>query len=255
MILACSVPISLILFACQEKSPKDHEEIVRAGLAEILSHQETGCEEVISWEIDSRFDYLVRCANDMKFRIHVGSEGHVNVEEHLQATSLRPFDETFESQGLTFRVQCDNNSSLNTITVTPSGLEIDNSTITAEADGIVVGAEIADLNQDLSPEIYVYVTSAGSGSYGSLAAWSSNNKKSLSPIYLPEIADDPDNGEGYMGHDEFAVVDQHLVRRFPIYLKDDPNAAPSGGTRQLQYILEAGEAGWKLVPHETTDYQ
>lgn len=191
----------------------------------------------------------------MKFRIHIGDEGHVNVKEHLQATSLRPFDETLEMQGLTFRVQSDNNSSLDLITVTPSGLAIDDAPVTAEADGTIFGAEIADLNQDLSPEIYVYVTSAGSGSYGSLAAWSSNNKKSLSPIYLPEIAEDPENGEGYMVHDEFAVVDHHLVRRFPIYLQDDPNAAPSGGTRQLQYILEAGKAGWKLVPHKATDYQ
>ena len=134
-VVACAASVSWILFACQEAPPDNHEDIVRAGLAEILSHQETGCEDVVSWEIDSRFDYLVRCANGMKFRIHVGDEGHVNVKEHLQATSLRPFDETLEMQGLTFRVQSDNNSALNLITVTPSGLAIDDAPVTAGVHG------------------------------------------------------------------------------------------------------------------------
>ncbi len=53
-----------------------------------------------------------------------------------------------------------------------------------EIDGTVSGVEIADFNSDGSPEIYVYVTSAGSGSYGDLVAYSSNNNKSISGIYL-----------------------------------------------------------------------
>jgi len=48
-----------------------------------------------------------------------------------------------------------------------------------------------------------------------------------------------------MGHDEFAVVENRLVRRFPVYQEDDTNAAASGGTRQLQYRLEpAGYCCW-----------
>ena len=80
----------------------------------------------------------------------------------VQSLALEAYDETFELQGVSFRVQCDNASSLNVITVTPSGLEVDNSPVTVEADGIVIGADIADLNRDLSPEIYVFVTAAGS---------------------------------------------------------------------------------------------
>jgi hypothetical protein len=56
------------------------KETVRAGLAEILSHQETDCEEFISWEIDDRFDYLVKCGDGVTYRVHVGKEGRVNVE-------------------------------------------------------------------------------------------------------------------------------------------------------------------------------
>lgn len=49
-----------------------------------------------------------------------------------------------------------------------------------------------------------------------------------------------------MGHDEFQVVENSLVRRFPIYKDGDSNAKPSGKMRQLQYKLKAGEAGWLL---------
>ena len=164
------------------------------------------------------------------------------------------FDETLELHGITFHVTCPNDSSLNKVTIMPTGLEIDNSPVVREADGTVVGAEVADLNVDGSPEIYVYVQSAGSGSYGSLVAFSANKKKSLSDIYLPPVAEDPKLSKGYMGHDEFAVVESTLVQRFPIYREGDANAQPSGKTRQIQYELKPGEAGWVLEVDEVLEY-
>ncbi len=164
------------------------------------------------------------------------------------------FDRTLELQGVKFHVTCPNDSSLNQVTITPTGLEIDNSAMVREADGTVVGAEVADLNVDGSPELYVYVQSAGSGSYGSLVAFSANNRKSLSDIVLPPVADDPKLSKGYMGHDEFAVVEGTLVQRFPIYREGDANAQPSGKMRQIQYKLKAGEAGWVLRIDKVVEY-
>ena len=89
-------------------------------------------------------------------------------------------------------------------------------------------------------------SSAGSGSYGSLVAYSANNRKSLSQIYLPPVAENEKASKGYLGHDAFAVAGSTLVRRFPVYRPDDTNATPTGGTRQLRYKLVAGEAGWIL---------
>lgn len=156
--------------------------------------------------------------------------------------------------GITFHVTSPNSGSINEVTITPSGLEIDNSPVTVEIDGTVTGAEVSDLNFDGSPEIYVYATSAGSGSYGSVVAYGTNNRKSMSPIYLPPVVDHPEASKGYMGHDEFAVVELGLVQRFPIYREGDTNAEPTGGTRQVQYKLEAGEAGWVLRPDKVLDY-
>ena len=164
------------------------------------------------------------------------------------------FDQKLVLQGITFHVRCPNDSSAPTVTITPSGLAIDNSPMTKEVDGHVVLAEVADLNVDGSPEIYVYAQSAGSGSYASLVAYSANKKKSLSEIYIPPITDDPKASKGYRGHDEFRVVESTLVRRFPVYREGDTNAKPTGGTRQIQYKLAAGEAGWLLRADKVVEY-
>ena len=136
-------------------------------------------------------------------------------------------------QGISFRLRAANEASINTLEIVPSGLETDNSTITQKIDGQVTGAEVADLNADGSPEIYVYVNSAGSGSYGSLVAYAANQRKSMSQIHLPPVTDNKQVARGYMGHDEYAVVENTFVQRFPIYGDGDVNAKPSGRTRQL----------------------
>ncbi len=163
------------------------------------------------------------------------------------------FDKVLKLEGITFHVQATNNGSLNQLTITPSGLEEVNRVIKQEIDGSVTDAEIGDLNRDGSPEIYVYVTSAGSGGYGSLVAYSANNKKSLSEIYLPPIEDNKKLSQGYMGHDQFSLVENSFARRFPVYLKDDANCCPKGGTRQLEYKLVPGEATWLLKLVKSTD--
>ncbi|MFZ4859116.1 MAG: PliI family lysozyme inhibitor of I-type lysozyme [Desulfuromonadaceae bacterium] len=164
------------------------------------------------------------------------------------------FDRTLEMQGIRFHVVSDNEGSFTKLNITPSGLNNDNTPIVRKIEGIVTGAEVADINADGSPEIYVYAISAGSGSYGSLIAYSANRRASLSEIYLPPLAEDRVLSTGYMGHDQFAVLEGVLGRRFPVYLNTDSNAKPTGGMRQLQYKLVPGEAGWVLRLDRTVEY-
>ncbi|MEA3418534.1 MAG: PliI family lysozyme inhibitor of I-type lysozyme [Campylobacterota bacterium] len=178
---------------------------------------------------------------------------------HLSDTAEQPdtskgFDKVLTLQGITFHVVATNEGSLNQLTITPSGLEIVNRVMKQEIDGSVTGAEIADINSDGSPEIYIYINSAGSGAYGSLVAYSANNKKSLSEIYLPPLENDKKNTVGYMGHDEFTIIETSFARRFPIYNKGDANCCPKGGMRQLQYKLVPGEATWQLKLVKSTDF-
>ena len=58
-------------------------------------------------------------------------------------------------------------SSLPSVTVVPGKLEYRQLADSARGGGQVVEAEVADLDVDGSPEIYIYVQSAGSGSHGS----------------------------------------------------------------------------------------
>lgn len=171
------------------------------------------------------------------------------------AHAQTPFNQTLSMQGVQFAVSCANAGSLNMLRITPSGRLQNPQVIEQEVDGMVVGAEVADLDGNGWPEVYVYVQSAGSGSYGTVVGHAVNRGLSITPIVMPELADDPNASAGYMGRDRFAVADGRLVRRFPIYRPSDSNAAPSGGTRQLRYRLVPGEASWalQLVPGETQD--
>jgi hypothetical protein len=162
-----------------------------------------------------------------------------------------PFAKTLELHGIRFVVSVDNQSSTATVTITPSGLEIDNSPVTRSIDGRVKDAEVADLDVDQSPEIYVYLTS---DTGDSLVALSANKRKSLSDIYLPPLDETQGATVGYRGRDAFAVGEGRLLRRFPIYRDGDSDTEPTGGMRQLQYRLEPGEAGWRLVVDQVLAY-
>lgn len=156
------------------------------------------------------------------------------------------FNQTLSLQGISFHVQATGEGSQQQLTITPKGGKRSIKPISQTVEGRVVGAEVADLNSNSLPEIYVYVQSAGSGSYGQLVAYSVVNGDQLSPIDLPELTGAP--AKGYQGHDEFSVVEGCLVRRFPIYKPADSNARATGGLRQICYKLRNGEAGWILRP-------
>ena len=140
------------------------------------------------------------------------------------------------------------------MTITPAGLKGDNKPITHTIDGYVNDAEIADLNADGSPEIYIYTVSEGTGRFGNVIGYSVNNGKSISEINFPDIKSNKEASEGYGGKDDFAIVENSLVRRFPIFKEGDANAAPSGGTKQIQYKLKKGEATWQLVIDRVVSY-
>ena len=113
---------------------------------------------------------------------------------------------------------------------------------------------MADLDGDGLPELYVYVRSAGSGSYGSVWAWAVAPEACLSEITLPPLAEMRGADKGYMGHDQIAVAEGTLVRRFPVYRASDTHAAPSGGARQMQYKLKSGAAGKRLDVDRIIEY-
>lgn len=146
---------------------------------------------------------------------------------------------TYPGSNISFKV----NTKGDSLIIQPSGLSISNETLYHDITGYtVVNAEIGDLNIDSYPELFVYLTSDGSGSYGKLIGYSVNNGKSVSQVYLPDISENDEVSKGYMGHDEMAIVENTFCQRFPIYKEGDNNANPTGGIRQIQYKLVDGES-------------
>lgn len=101
-------------------------------------------------------------------------------------------------------------------------------------DGAVVGADVADIDQNHFPELYIFVRSDGSGSFGRIYGWQflSQRKAEIKTIdwRLKETA--------YMGHDSLWIEKNLLCRRIPLYRPGDTNAEPTGGSRTIRYHLE-----------------
>jgi hypothetical protein len=174
---------------------------------------------------------------------------------YVNAQEFKDYTKSLSLQGAIFNLRATNHGSINNLSIVGeySGHKIFENQ--REIEGTVTGSEIADLNSDGSPEIYVYITSAGSGSYGSVIAYSMNKKHTATEIYISNISDNPKLSKGYMGHDEFSILENRLGRRFPLYLPGDINSKPSGGMRQLEYKLVPGEAGWLLKVSKQTDFR
>jgi hypothetical protein len=172
--------------------------------------------------------------------------GEANAAAPESANPEAGFSKSLELQGITFKVEANAGS----LTITPAGLEAVNEPVTSTIEGKVTGAEVADLDADGSPEVYVFLQS-GDGARGGLVGYSSNKRKSMSQVSIPALADDPINGTGYQGHDEFAMLENRIGHRFPIAGED---GKPTGKFRQLQYKLAPGEAGWQLVLDRTSEF-
>ncbi|KQV20172.1 hypothetical protein ASC74_19970 [Pseudomonas sp. Root329] len=160
--------------------------------------------------------------------------------------SNQPFDQTLELQGIGFHVTSVSVDGNRALRIAPQGLEIDNSEIVRPLTGTIVRVEVADLDRNGAPEIYVFIRSPERGMPGELIAYAANRKKSLSEIYLPPVRENPKTAVGYQGEDEFAVVENALVQRFPVYDSTDADAGRTGKIRQVRYTLLPGEAGWVL---------
>lgn len=152
-----------------------------------------------------------------------------------------PYDDTLNLQGVTFRVFGEGNE----VVIHAKGEALNATEHVPRGNSLITGSEVADLNSDGIPEVYVYLHSHV-GHQGALVAFVAG-EKSLMPIYLPGLHSF-DNGRhlvGYFGKDDFAVVENTLVHRFPI----------SGGiTRQIQYKLKKGEATWILELDKVVEY-
>jgi len=155
------------------------------------------------------------------------------------AASPCAFDRTLTNGETTVRVSVppDQACSIGTVEFVasfPGGVP---ATFSHERDGTVTDAWLLDLDGNGALDVAVATRAAGSGSYGYVViyelAGGMFQEKRLTPLT-------DDQRKNYRGSDHFEVVEGVLHRSFPLYGKDDPLAAPSGGTALYRYAFDKG---------------
>lgn len=189
-----------------------------------------------------------------KSKIEVSGEKPIKNEKPVIERDSIIFKKSLSVQNIAFDISATGEGSIQQLTIQPSGLEIDNKKINVEVVGNVTNAEIGDLDSDGFPEILIYTTSAGSGSYGDVIGYSVNNGKSISRIYFPSVAENKKINKGYMGHDEFTIVKTFLVQRFKVYTKDDVNSKATGNLREIHYKIKNGETSKEFIVEKMNEY-
>ena len=179
---------------------------------------------------------IIACKNSSGKTTAVSKKDSITIPSETKSVKSR-FSRKLSLNNISFEI----NLTGKQLTIQPSGLSVDNTKVIKQIEGTITNAEIGDLNRDGFPEVLVYITSDGSGSYGTVIGYSVNNGKSMSEIFMPNIADNPKANKGYMGHDEFAIVESTLCQRFKTYNPEDTNSNPTGKIRQIQYKLKDGE--------------
>lgn len=113
-----------------------------------------------------------------------------------------------------------------------------------KVDGAIVGAEVTDLDKNRFPELFVYSTSDGSGSFGRVYGWQflPDRKADITLVNWQLAATD-----GYMGHDSLWAEPGILCRKYPVYRSGDTNAQPSGGYQMKRYRLQPASTAFRLV--------
>lgn len=132
----------------------------------------------------------------------------------------------------------------NSVTISPIGFESAAREVNIEVKGKVIRAEVDDLNNDGFPDLVLYIYSGGTKNTGTVIGVSSDKNQGFMPIYFPDITDDLKLRVGYMGNDEFSLMEGTLMRRFPVYnTSDTANIKPTAVIRQVQYRVTADEKG------------
>jgi len=165
------------------------------------------------------------------------------------ASGVPAFSRTVSYNSISFTVTVPNRPQKDTAHLTSNGLTAVNADEDIPIKGTITDLLIGDIDGDNQPEL-VIVTQSGDNRQGAAYLYSSNNGKSVSRVYLPELKDNPKALHGYNGFDEFAIGERAFLRRFPLFDGDKR----SGKYREFQYRLENGEASKQLILYRTIEF-
>lgn len=154
----------------------------------------------------------------------------------------KKIDTTMKLGKAGYRVVCSNKNELkNSISINPVGFNSEARDVSFEIRGRVQKVEVDDLNNDMFPDLVLYVYPPGDKSIGNVIGISSVNNDRFMPISFPDIINDPKLRNGYIGYDSYMLMEGTLMRRFPLYSTDSLGVKPLGTFRQIQYRVVPDE--------------
>ncbi len=145
------------------------------------------------------------------------------------------YTEQLEGGGMSFTISTTGLGEQRNLTILVIRDEQAPTRIDEAIEGTVTKSLVTDLNQNKKPELMIFVTGSGSGSHGKVYGYEFD-REYWGELKMPDLS--PALQKDYMGHDEFKVVNNRLVRTFPIYLDTDPNCCPTGGKHTVVYKLD-----------------
>lgn len=160
------------------------------------------------------------------------------------------YTKTLSLQNVGFNISSIAKNGVNQLTVSSFGLINEfNETYTIQ-NQIVSNAEVEDMNADGSPELLIYTHSATGKKKAFVYAFSVNKLKSMSQVYFQPIEENKAINSGYDGNDEFGLVEQNLIQRFPVVY----NGKATGKIKQISYQLVDGEASRRFVVKKQIEF-
>lgn len=153
-----------------------------------------------------------------------------------------PFEETLTEGPVTFIVESPN-ARPNYFTLNTEGMSVRNEETRVDVNGTVVRAQLADLNQDSYPEVFIF-TRSDDGTED-VYAFASYRNRSYGQIYRAE-AEKYAALRGSGGGDTYELTETALLRRFTA----TQNGQRTGDTQTVEYALKKGETSYRLEPVE-----
>lgn len=153
------------------------------------------------------------------------------------------YDKTLRFNVYSFSVSADDTASVRQMTIKAYRGKLLLTNFKVQLNGTVTNAEVADLDKNGFPELYIYSTNENS--LGRVHAWQflAERKAAITPVNWPLATD-----KAYMGQDSLWVDRASLCRKYPAYQVVKGKKVATGYTHWVRYRLRPVGSSFALVP-------
>ena len=165
------------------------------------------------------------------------------------SAEVTAFQDNLSLEGVSFAIQAAGQTAPQQLTITTTGTLQPIPPIRRLVDGRVMAAQVADLNGDGQPELYLLAPGERNSGHGALMGYALLNGNRLEPIPLEQNSGPGSSAfQDYRGQDSLAVIEGCLVRRFPLKRTTGSTDGDGRAERQICYELVSRPTGLLLRP-------